>query len=160
MTTFSKIFLHVVFRVKYPYLKLESRVRIKVYKYISGIISNHGHKPIKINGTEDHIHILIGLKPNVNISQFIKEIKRCSTNYINENQLIKYKFRWQVGFGVFSYTHYHLEQICNYINNQEKHHKNVSTKDEFKKLLDDYHIKYDPKWIFSDDGSTPSGLDK
>ena len=101
MTTFSKIFLHVVFRVKYFHSKLDYEARVKVYKYISGIISNHGHKSIIINGTEDHIHISIGLKPNVNISQFIKEIKRCSTNFINESRLTKYRFQWQVGFGAF-----------------------------------------------------------
>lgn len=94
----------------------------------------------------------------MNISQFIKEIKRCSTNFINESRLTKYRFQWQVGFGAFHYTHYHLEQIYNYIKNQEEHHNIIDTKSEFIKLLNDNNIKYNPKWIFADDGSTPSGL--
>ena len=147
MTTFSRIYIHIVFRVKYPYLKLYKNARLKVYRYIAGIIKNHGHKPIIINGTEDHIHILIGLKPDVNISQLVKEIKRCSCNYINQNKLIRRKFNWQNGFGVFSYGHTQLKMMCNYIQNQENHHGMENAREELIKFLDNHEIKYDLKWI-------------
>ena len=114
MSTFTKIYIHIVFRVKYLQHQLNEEKRTHVYKYINGIISNLEHKPLCINGMGDHIHILIGLKPDKNISDLVKEIKRCSTNFINENKFIRGKFAWQEGFGAFSYSYSEKYKIINF----------------------------------------------
>ena len=96
----------------------------------------------------DHIHILIGLKPDIALSDLIRDVKSCSTNFINNNRLCRCKFYWQEGFGGFSYNHSQLDNVIKYINRQEEHHKQKSFKEEYIKLLDSFNISYNNKFIF------------
>jgi REP element-mobilizing transposase RayT len=114
---------------------------------MSGVIKNRGHKPIIINGMADHVHILVGLNPDKSISDLVKEIKRSTTNFINEERWLSVKFSWQKGYGAFSYSHSQLPRIIGYIKNQEQHHKTKDFKTEFREMLDKYGIDYDPRWL-------------
>lgn len=89
---------------------------------MTGIIQNNGQKVIEINGMPDHIHILIGMKPTCCLSDLIREIKKSSNTFINANQFSKSTFRWQSGFGAFSYNHSQISTIANYVKNQNEHH--------------------------------------
>ena len=99
MSTYTQIHIHIVFRVKNLYYHLSRENRTRVFKYMVGIISKLGHKPIIVNGMGDHVHILIGLRPDKCLSDLVKEVKRSSTNFINEKRFIQGKFAWQEGFG-------------------------------------------------------------
>jgi len=126
---------------------LHDEKRQRVYQYINGIIKNLKHKPIIINGTPDHIHILVGLNPSKNISDLVKEIKRNSTNFINEQNWFRGKFAWQEGYGAFSYGRSQLQSIINYIKNQEKHHQKRNFRAEYIALLKHFGVEYDERWI-------------
>ena len=91
--TFSQIYIQVVFAVKGRRNLIHENIREDVNKYISGIITAKGQKSIIVNGRPDHIHAFIGLKPNMAISDLVRDIKNNSTNYINDNKLIKGKFQ-------------------------------------------------------------------
>ncbi len=106
-----------------------------------------GHKPIIINGMGDHVHILIGLAPNKTISDLVKEVKRASTNFINEQGWFTGKFSWQEGYGAFSYGQSQLQTIINYIKNQEKHHQSKNFREEYISLLKKFKIEFDEKWL-------------
>ena len=147
MTTYTQIHIHIIFRVKNIYHTLNRQNRTKVFKYMNGIISNLGHKPIIINGMSDHVHILVGLRPDKNLSDLVKEIKRSSTNYINERRLLSGKFAWQEGYGAFCHTKDTLPKVIKYISDQEHHHKNKTYKQEYQKMLDKNKVNYDPKRI-------------
>jgi len=147
MSTFTQLYIHIVFRVKNPQNVLPKEPRTKVYKYMTGIIKNLGHNPIIINGMPDHCHILVGLKPDKTIADLVKEVKRSSTNYVNENKLIYGKFSWQEGYGAFSYSRSQLDTLINYIKNQETHHKKKTFRDEYIEILDKFGVEYDLKWI-------------
>jgi putative transposase len=147
MSTYTQIYIHIVFRVKYTQLSLKGENRTRVYKYITGIIKNTGHKPIVINGMPDHIHILIGLTPDKTILDLVKEIKRCSTNFINENRFCKGRFAWQEGYGAFSYSRSQLDRVINYIQHQEEHHKKKTFREEYIEILNKYGVDYESKWI-------------
>ena len=82
------------------------------------------------------------------ISDLVRDIKNNTSNYINNNRYVKGKFAWQEGYGVFSYTHSHLEMVYNYILNQEEHHKKHSFKEEYTKFLKDFQIEHDKKYLF------------
>ena len=86
MTTYTQIHIHIIFRVKNTYHQLNVENRTTVFKYMFGIISYIGHKPLIVNGMDDHVHILVGLRPDKCISDLVKEVKRSSTNFINNNR--------------------------------------------------------------------------
>ena len=147
MSTFTQLYIHIVFGTLKKQKLLHGENRTRIYKYMSGIIKNLEHKPIIINGTADHVHILVGLKPDRTISDLVKEVKRSATNFINENKLCRLKFAWQGGYGAFSYSRSQLDRLILYIKNQEKHHQKKSFREEYVELLEKFGIEYDPKWL-------------
>lgn len=96
----------------------------------------------------DHIHVFVGLKPAMNISDLVRDIKNNSTNFINENKWVNGKFAWQEGYGVFSYSHSQIENVYQYIENQEVHHKNKTFKEEYFEFLKKFDIEYNEKYLF------------
>src|SRR5690606_8394352 len=95
----------------------------ELYKYITGIVQNKGQKMLAINGVPDHIHFLISMKPVCCLSDLVREIKKSSNDFVKEKKLLRTKFRWQEGYGAFSYSHSSLTSVIRYINNQKEHHK-------------------------------------
>lgn len=146
--TFSQIYIQYVFAVKGRKNILHSDWRQEVFKYIAGIIKNKGQKPIIVNGVADHVHILVGLKPNMCISDLVRDIKNNSSNFINDQNWIKEKFSWQEGYGAFSYSQSQIEHVYQYIENQEEHHRKKSFKEEYLDYLKKFEIEYDERYIF------------
>lgn len=146
--TYSQIYIQVVFAVRRRANLIPAEKKDELYKYITGIVTNEGQKLIAINGMPDHIHILIGLKPNKSLSDLVRDIKANSSRFINEKKWQPVKFEWQNGFGAFSYGHSQLTRIIRYIENQEHHHKKSSFKEEYSQFLHLYNISFDPKYAF------------
>jgi len=118
-----------------------------LFMYITGIVKNNKHKLIAINGVGDHVHMLIGYKPNQNLSDLLKDIKGSSSGWINSKMFIKGKFNWQEGYGAFSYSHSQIDNVVKYINNQEAHHSKRSFEEEYLELLEKFEIEYDKRYI-------------
>ncbi|MBS1744585.1 MAG: IS200/IS605 family transposase [Bacteroidetes bacterium] len=146
--TFSQIYIQYVFAVKGRQNLLQKPWRTEVFKYISGIISNKGQKPIIVNGVSDHVHAFVGLKPDMNISYLIRDIKNNSTGFIKEKEWLKCDFEWQDGYGVFSYSHSAIDKVYKYILNQEQHHKKKTFREEYLSFLKKFEIEYDEKYLF------------
>ncbi len=121
--TYTQLFVHLVFAVQNRQALISETWKDELYKYITGIISNKGHKILSIGGVSDHIHILIGVIPDQSISSLVADIKRSSSLWINEKRLTTGKFAWQEGFGAFSYGKSQVHDVCEYIENQEEHNK-------------------------------------
>lgn len=96
----------------------------------------------------DHIHIFVGFKPSVLISDFVKEIKVESNKFITQKQWVKGNFAWQEGYGVFSYGHSQINDVCRYIQNQEQHHAKKSFKQEYFEFLEKFAVEYDEQYLF------------
>ena len=146
--TFSQLYIQIVFAVKGRRNLIDKKWKDELYKYISGIITNKGHKSIIVNGVSDHIHIFVGLKPSMAISDLVRDIKNNSSNFINDKKFLESKFSWQEGYGAFSYAHSQIEQVYNYILNQEKHHQKQTFKDEYLEFLEKFQIEYNEKYLF------------
>jgi len=146
--TFSKIYIQVVFAVKRRENLLQKPWRDEVFKYMAGIIKEKNQKPIIINGVTDHVHLFIGLKPVMSLSDLIRDVKNNTTNFINDKKFLNTKFSWQEGFGAFSYSHSQLDTVYQYILNQEEHHKKKTFKAEYLDLLEKFEIEYDEKYLF------------
>jgi putative transposase len=146
--TFSQIYIQAVFAVKHRENLLQKQWRDDVFKYMSGIIKGKNHKPIIVNGVADHVHLFIGLKPVMAISDLIRDIKNNSSNFINDKKLVPGKFSWQEGYGAFSYSHSQMDDVYQYILNQEEYHKKKTFREEYLKLLQDFDISYEQQYLF------------
>ena len=146
--TYSQIYIQVVFAVARRENAIRKQWRDELFKYITGIVTNYKQKLISIGGVEDHIHILLGIKPNIALSDLIRDIKANSTIFVNQKRFYKGYFNWQEGFGAFSYSHSQLGDVIAYIQNQEEHHKTSSFKNEYLTYLKRYEIDFDEKYLF------------
>jgi REP element-mobilizing transposase RayT len=146
--TFSQIYIQIVFAVSSRQSLIKPAFQEDLYKYITGIVRNHGQKLISINGMPDHVHILIGLKPAIALADLVRDIKVDSTTHINKNRWVHGRFRWQEGYGAFSYGHSQLDTIIRYIQNQGKHHERQSFKNEYLSLLRKFDIAFEDKYVF------------
>lgn len=146
--TYSQIYIQIVFAVKGRQNLIAKSWKDELYKYISGIISNKGQKSIIVNGMPDHIHVFVGLKPSMAIADLVRDIKNNSTNFINKNKFVNGKFSWQEGYGAFSYAHSQINQVYNYILNQEQHHHKKSFREEYIEFLTKFEIDHNEKFLF------------
>jgi len=147
--TFTQIHIHAVFAVQNRISLINQSWQARLYNYIIAIIQKHGHKVLSIGGMPDHIHILFGFRPTQALSELIQEVKRDSSEWINKEKLIRGRFSWQEGYGAFSYSKSHISKVANYIETQEKHHKKKSFLEEYKKILQDFDLEYDERYIFT-----------
>ena len=146
--TFTQLYIHIVFSVKQRASLIQKEWREELHKYIAGIIQNKDHKLLAINTMPDHIHILIGMKPDISLSELVRDLKANSSKWINENRFFLGKFQWQKGYGAFSYSLSQRNDVIQYINTQEEHHKRALFKEEYLRLLEKFDVEYDPKYLF------------
>lgn len=148
--TYSQLYIHIVFAVKGRQNLISINWKDEIYKYITGIITNKEQKLIAINGMPDHVHILIGLKPDKSISDLVRDIKSNSSKFINDKNWINGKFEWQTGFGAFSYGHSQLTNVIKYIENQEEHHKTRTFKEEYIAFLKLFDVNFKNEYLFEE----------
>ena len=146
--TYTQIYIHVIFAVKGRENLISKNWKVELYKYITGIVRENEQKLYIINGMPDHIHILLSLTPSINISDLVRDIKSGSSGWINKRNFVKGKFNWQAGFGAFSYSQSQLPRVINYIKNQEEHHRIKTFQEEYKKILDEFEVEHEDKYLF------------
>ncbi len=146
--TFSQIYIQIIFTVKGRQNLIPSQKREELHKYITGIIKNRNQKLLAIFAMPDHIHLLVGLKPDIRISDLVRDIKSGTSKYISENNWVKEKFSWQSGYGAFSYSKSQIDNVIKYISNQEQHHKKRTFKDEYLDFLKKFGINYNEQYLF------------
>ncbi|MEX6688114.1 IS200/IS605 family transposase [Danxiaibacter flavus] len=146
--TFSQIYIQIIFAVKGRQNLIHKDWDDELYQYISGIITQKGQKSIIVNGMPDHIHVFIGLRPSMLISDMARDVKNNSANFINKRQFVAGHFSWQEGYGVFSYSHSQLSSVYAYIRDQKIHHQKTSFKDEYLRLLNKFEVDHDAKYLF------------
>lgn len=146
--TYTQLYIHMVFAIKHRDRLILSSFKDELMKYITGIIQNKGNKLLAINTMPDHCYIFLGLNPKNAISELVKDIKLASGDFINDKNWLKGKFHWQEGYGAFSYSHSQIDNVIKYILNQEKHHKKLSFKEEYKKILTSFNVEYQDAFLF------------
>jgi len=148
--TYHQIYLQTVFAVKYRQAMIKKEWRKKLFGVIGNLINEATCKTLIVNGVDDHVHCLIGLRPAVSVSDLMKSVKAKSSKFVNDNTLTPHRFEWQVGYGVFSYSQSHVDTVYKYIQNQEEHHRKRTFKEEYLDFLKEYKIEYDDEFIFKD----------
>jgi REP element-mobilizing transposase RayT len=146
--TYTQIHIHGIFAVKYRDSVISKNWAEDLYKYITGIVQNNGHKLLSIGGIADHVHLLFGMRPNQSLSDLMQDIKGNSSKWINENKFVRGHFSWQEGYGAFSYSKSQIPSVIKYIQNQEQHHTKKIFLEEYKDFLKAFDIDYDEWYIF------------
>ena len=147
--TYTQLHVQLIFAVKYRAALIESSWKNRLQQFITGIIQNNGHKMLQINNMPDHIHILIGQRPDQALSALIQNVKTESSIWVNEHKLSRAKFAWQEGYGAFSYSKSHVPDVIRYIQNQESHHRKQNFLDEYRSFLNAFEVEYDERYIFT-----------
>ena len=148
--TYHQIYLQTVFAVKYRRALIHKSWGKKFFGVIGNLINETDCKTIIVNGVEDHVHCLIGLKPVISISELMKTVKVKSSKYANDQNLTESRFEWQEGYGVFSYGQSQVDKVYKYILNQEEHHKKRKFREEYLEFLKNFKIEYDERYIFQE----------
>ncbi|MCL2416886.1 MAG: IS200/IS605 family transposase [Bacteroidales bacterium] len=146
--TYTQIYIHYVFAVQNRIGLIQLHWRDELYKYMTGTITNKGHKLLQIGGMPDHVHVFVSMSPKQSPSELVADVKRSSSLWVNENRFVMGKFSWQEGFGAFSYGKSQISNICNYIATQEQHHKKRTFQEEYLEFLKLFEIEYDERYIF------------
>ncbi len=146
--TYTQIYVQIVFAVQGRQNIIAEKNRDQLEKYICGIVSNKKSKPLAIYCNPDHTHILIGLHPSVAVSDMARDIKASTSKWINENKWIKGNFRWQEGFGAFTYSKSQIDSVVKYILNQREHHKQKTFREEYLDFLEKFNVDYNEKYLF------------
>lgn len=147
--TFSQIYLQFVFAVKHRESLIPKEHKEELHKYITGLVQNRKAKMLAIHCMPDHTHLFVGFKPTISISDFIKEVKVESNEFINNKKWVRGKFFWQEGYGVFSYSHSQIDMVIKYVLNQEAHHKKKSFSEEYHEILRKFEIPFEEKYLFN-----------
>ena len=146
--TFTQIYVQLVFAVQNREAVLTREIQMRVFEYISGIITKMNHKSIIVNGISNHVHIFLGLNPSISVSDTVHDIKRSSSLFINKEKLCIGKFSWQEGYGGFSYSRSQIPDIYNYIENQKSHHQLKSFQQEYTDYLIANEMEFDSQFLF------------
>jgi putative transposase len=146
--TYTQIYLHIVFAVEGRQSLIQPEHNDELQKYITGIVSAQRHKLIAINNMPDHLHLLVGLRPDAALSDLVRDIKANSSRFITEKRWVAGRFSWQEGFGAFSYSRSHLGKVIRYIENQQRHHAGTSFREEYTEMLEKFGVEFDQRYIF------------
>ena len=146
--TYSQIYLQFVFAVKNRQSLIPQNQKEELHKYLTALVQNRKSKMLAVNCMPDHTHIFVGFKPVLAIPDFIKEIKVESNEFINNKRWTNYRFGWQEGYGVFSYSHSHINSVINYVLNQEEHQRKKTFKEEYHDFLKKFEVPFDDQYLF------------
>ena len=146
--TYTQLYIHFVFAVKYRAALLNEDWDERLRLYMTAIVQNNGHKMIAINNMPDHMHLFIGLNPKQSITDLMRIVKSDSSEWVNKENLTSGKFLWQHGYGAFSHSRSEVDKVVKYILNQKEHHQEKPFLVEYRQLLKCFDIPYEEQYIF------------
>lgn len=148
MSTYTQIIYQIVFGTKNRERSLTKENRDELFKYISGLLQNKKCHLYRINGVEDHLHVVTHLHPSVSLASLVKDIKLASSQYIKVNKLFQNFNGWQEGYGAFTYSIKEKDRLIEYVKNQEEHHRVKTFREEYISLLQEHGVEFDEKYLF------------
>ena len=148
--TYTQLYIHFVFAVKFRKAVIQPTWEERFYKYITGIVQNNGYKMLAINAVPDHLHLFMGLNPKQSIADIMRLVKGDSSEFVNKEGFTERKFQWQEGYGAFSNSRSQIDSVVKYIMNQKSHHSRKTFTDEYLEMLNKYAVDYDRQYTFRD----------
>ncbi len=147
MSSYRQILYHIIFRTKDSELTLPLAQNDELYKYIWGFVKQKNCVLYRINGMEDHIHMLSDLHPSIALADFIRDLKVSTSIWLKENPLFPNFKGWADGYAALTYAYRDKGTIVNYIKNQQEHHKTTTFMEEYRKLLEEEGVLIDDRYF-------------
>jgi REP element-mobilizing transposase RayT len=147
MSTYTQILYQIVFSTKRRERTLDKEKRPALFQYIWGILKNKKCHLYRLNGVEDHLHIVTHLHPSVALADLVKDIKVASSAYIKAQHLFEHFDGWQDGYAAFTYSIEAKDNLIEYVKNQEEHHKTKTFREELVELLKEHGVEFDEKYL-------------
>jgi REP element-mobilizing transposase RayT len=145
--TFTNLIYHIVFSTKNRQPLLTHAHQLRLYTYIGGTIRDLGGIALAINGMEDHVHLLVKLRPDKALSDVMRDLKANTSGWMHDTFPDLKDFSWQRGYGAFTVSQSNIEKVRGYIAQQKEHHQKKSFRDEFIEFLEANDIEYDKKYL-------------
>jgi len=146
--TYSQIYIHLIFAVQHRQQLISDDWREDLHRLVTKIVKNHDQHLVRINSVEDHLHLLVAIKPVISISDLVRELKTGTANYINKEGWTVGKFEWQNGFSAFSVSKSDVDRVVKYIDQQQEHHRRRSFQEEYHEFLEKHEVEYDDRYVF------------
>ena len=147
MSSYRQILYHLIFRTKDSRKTLVPEHSRELFAYIMGTIRNKNCFLYRINGMEEHLHILCDLHPTIALADFMRDIKTASSIWLKQSGKFPEFDGWADGYAALTYSWKDKEMIINYIKNQQEHHKNESFNDELRRLLKEHGVEIDERYF-------------
>jgi len=145
-STFISLHYHLVFSTKFRQPLITARWRERLHEYLGGTVNGLKGFSQGVGGTDDHVHLLVGLKSTHCLADFMRELKKSTSAWVHD-EIGLAKFAWQEGYGAFTVSPNVRRGVKRYIANQEEHHRKHSFVEELVHLLEKAGVDYDPKWL-------------
>ena len=146
--TASNLVVHVVFSTKQRQPFITEAIQGDLHAYLGGIIRKIGGKALIVNGTLDHVHVLLRMPASRSSADVVRVLKSNSSKWIHEKWPDQSGFGWQTGYGAFSVSESVVPQVVAYISHQDEHHRRVSFQDEFRAFLRKNNIVVDERYLW------------
>ncbi len=146
MSTYASLHYHIVFSTKFRTNFIHCSWAERLHEYLGGITKSLDGYPQGIGGIEDHVHLLVGLKPTILISDFMRELKKSSSRWVHET-IGQSEFGWQEGYSIFSVSATARTSVRKYIANQREHHRVKSFREELVEMLEQAEVSFDPRYL-------------
>ncbi len=143
----SQIYVHLVFSTKGRARLIPADLQSRLHAYLAGAMNDIGCPAVKIGGMPDHVHILFRLSRTMSLSDAVKTAKVESSKWMKDEGGVR-EFAWQAGYGAFSVSASDVDDVTDYIRNQEHHHQVLTFQDEFRRLLERYHVEYNEAYVW------------
>ncbi len=146
--TYTNILIHALFSTKDRRPWLSADVREEVFRYLGGALNELGGQSLWVNGPSDHVHMLFVQPSTLPLATLVGKIKSNSSGWVKRRWRDRRSFGWQTGYAAFSVGKSQVEQVRQYILNQEEHHRRISFQEEVIAFLKRQGIAYDPRYVF------------
>ena len=146
--TFTSLHYHVIFSTKNREPWIDQSIESRVWAFLGGVARQNKIKALQIGGTENHIHMLLGIPPTATVSKAVQLIKGGSSIWIKSEFAAKRAFAWQDGYGAFSVSKSVLPEVIEYIQNQREHHRAKTFEEEYVAFLNKHGIEHDARYVF------------
>ncbi|MBN2209374.1 MAG: IS200/IS605 family transposase [Candidatus Coatesbacteria bacterium] len=147
MSTYTQILYHIVFSTKNRTPSLQPDSRERLFRYIWGIIKKKNCHLHRINGVEDHLHILTSLHPCERLADLVRDVKASTSLWIRNSDVLPDFVGWQDGYGAFTHSKAEMDALVEYIKDQQKHHERLSFREELEALLKKAGIEFDERFL-------------